>query len=267
MKASKSEKMDSKCNGNETPPMGNLPGKSSYTKGVPGDSEEPIVAHLVELRNRLAIVLIWLVAGIFIAFPFSDEGMLIIWKRFISTELIMTAYSPLEWTFARLKLCLVFALAISIPQLFYQLYKFAGKGLYPHERRFFLKVVPASFLLFIFGAAIGYFVILPAMFKYILFYSGDLATAQLSVQDTLSAVTTILAGFGVVFQLPLLVVFAVKMNLVEYKTLKNQRMLIYSVILAFSLFLTPDPTFIAQVVVAILLGVLFEFSLLLVRLF
>jgi len=105
------------------------------------------------------------------------------------------------------------------------------------------------------------------MFKYILFYSGDLATAQLSVQDTLSAVTTILAGFGVVFQLPLLVVFAVKMRLIEYKTLKNQRMLIYSIILAFSLFLTPDPTFIAQVVVAILLGILFEFSLLLVRLF
>lgn len=259
--------MDSKHNGNGTPSIGNISGKSAYKTGVPGDTEEPVVAHLVELRNRLAIVLIWLVIGIFLAFPFSDDGMLIIWKRFISSGIIMTAYSPLEWTFARLKLCLVFALAISIPQLFYQLYKFAGKGLYPHEKRFFLKVVPASFLLFIFGAAIGYFIILPAMFKYILFYSGDLATAQLSVQDTLSAVTTILAGFGVVFQLPLLVVFAVKMGLIEYKTLKKQRMLVYSVIMAFSLFLTPDPTFIAQAVVAVLLGVLFEFSLVLVRLF
>ena len=179
----------------------------------------------------------------------------------------MTAYSPLEWTFARLKLCLVFALAISIPQLFYQLYRFAGKGLYPHEKRFFLKVIPASFLLFIFGTAVGYFIVLPVMFKYILLYSGDMATAQLSVQDTLSAVTTILAGFGIVFQLPLLVVFAVKMGLVEYQTLKKQRVLVYSAIMAFSLFLSPDPTFIAQIVVAFLLAVLFEFSLLLVGYF
>lgn len=258
--------MDSQQTGNVSPST-NASGKNSYSSSVPGDIEEPVMAHLFELRNRLAIVLIWLLIGIIIAFPFSAKGMLLIWKEFIGPGLIMSSYSPLEWTLARLKLCLVFALAISIPLFFYQLYRFAAKGLYPHERRFFLKVIPASFLLFIMGTAIGYFLVLPAMFKYILFYSGDLATAQLSVQNTLSAVTTILAGFGVVFQLPLLIVFAVKMGLVQYQTLKKQRILIYSAILAFSLFLSPDPTFIAQIVVAILLAVLFEFSLLLVRLF
>ncbi len=258
--------MDSQQTGNITP-SGNVSEKNSFASGVPGDMEEPVMAHLFELRNRLAIVLIWLFIGIVVAFPFSAKGMLLIWKEFIGPGLIMTSYSPLEWTFARIKLSLVFALAISIPLSFYQLYRFAAKGLYPNERRFFLKVIPASFLLFILGTAIGYFLVLPAMFKYILFYSGDVATAQLSVQDTLSAVTTILIGFGVVFQLPLLVVFAVKMGLVQYQTLKKQRILIYSAIMAFSLFLTPDPTFIAQLVVALLLAVLFEFSLLLIRLF
>lgn len=259
--------MDSQQTGNVTPSTGTTSGKKSYTSGVPGDIEESLMVHLFELRNRLAIVLIWLFIGIIIAFPFSAKGMLLLWKDFIGPGLIMSSYSPLEWTFARLKLCMVFALAISIPLFFYQLYRFAAKGLYPHERGFFLKVIPASFLLFILGTAIGYFLVLPAMFKYILFYSGDMATAQLSVQNTLSAVTTILAGFGVVFQLPLLVIFAVKMGLVQYQTLKKQRILIYSAILAFSLFLSPDPTFIAQIVVAILLAVLFEFSLLVVRLF
>lgn len=257
--------MDSQQTGNANPPT-NASG-NSYASGVPGDIEEPVMAHLFELRNRLAIVLVWLFIGIFVSFPFSAKGMLLIWKEFIGPGLIMSSYTPLEWTFARLKLCLVFALAISIPLFFYQLYRFAAKGLYPHERSFFLKVIPASFLLFILGTSIGYFLVLPAMFKYILFYSGDMATAQLSVQNTLSAVTTILAGFGVVFQLPLLVVFAVKMGLVQYQTLKKQRILIYSAIMALSLFLSPDPTFIAQIVVALLLAVLFEFSLLLIRLF
>lgn len=258
--------MDSQHTVDGTTSTGKTSGMN-YTSGAPGDIEEPLMAHLLELRNRLAIVLIWLVLGIIIAFPFSAKGMLLVWKDFINSDLYMTAYSPLEWTFARLKLCLVFAVAISLPQLFYQLYRFAGKGLYPHERRFFLKVIPASFLLFIFGTAVGYFIVLPVMFKYILFYSGDMATAQLSVQETLSAVTTILVGFGVVFQLPLLVVFSVKMGLVEYQTLKKQRLLVYSVIMAFSLFLSPDPTFIAQILVAFLLAVLFEFSLLLIRIF
>jgi len=259
--------MNSQHTGNGTTSNGIASGINSYTSGVPGDTEEPLTVHLLELRNRLAIVLIWLVIGIIIAFPFSAKGMLLIWKEFISSDLYMTAYSPLEWTFARLKLCLVFALATSIPLLFYQLYRFAGKGLYPHEKRFFLKIIPASFLLFIFGASIGYFIVLPVMFKYILFFSGDMATAQLSVQNTLSAVTTILAGFGIVFQLPLLVVFAVKMGLIQYQTLKKQRLIVYSIIMAVSLFLSPDPTFIAQILVAFLLGILFEFSLLLIRVF
>ena len=124
--------MDSQHVGNGNTSNETVSGINSYTCGVPGDTEESLVTHLLELRNRLAIVLIWLCVGIIIAYPFSAKGMLLIWKEFISPDLYMTAYSPLEWTFARLKLCLVFALATSIPLLFYQLYRFAGKGLYPH---------------------------------------------------------------------------------------------------------------------------------------
>jgi sec-independent protein translocase protein TatC len=258
--------MDQQHTANGASPTGKA-AEMSYSSGVPGDFEEPIVAHLVELRDRLAIVLVVLFLGIFVAYPFTSQGMLLIWKEFITPGVFMTAYSPLEWMFARLELSLVFALAIAVPLFFYQLYRFAGKGLYPNERRFFQKIIPASFLLFIAGIAIGYFLVLPVMFKYLLLYSGEMATAQLSVADTFSAVTTILIGFGIIFQLPLLVVFAVKMELVKYETLKKQRIIIYSAIMAFSLFLSPDPTFIAQIVVALLLAVLFEFSLLIIRMF
>ena len=258
--------MDPQYKANETSSTEGALGMSSVSC-VPGDIEEPLMAHLFEFRDRLAIVLIWLFLGVIVAYPFSAKGMVLIWKEFMNPIVNMIAYSPLEWMLARLQLSLVFALAISIPQFFFQLYRFAGKGLYPNERSFFLKVIPVSFLLFILGAAIGYFLVLPAMFKYILFYSGEMATAQLSVQGTLSAVTTILSGFGIVFQLPLLVIFAVKMGLVKYPTLKKQRLLVYSAIIAFSLFLSPDPTFIAQIVVMLLLVVLFEFSLFLIRLF
>lgn len=236
-------------------------------QGVPGDLEEPFVAHLKELRNRLFIVLVWLLLAMMVAYPFSEKALALIWNEFVEPGVDMAVYSPLEWIITRMKLCLVFALSVTIPQLLYQLYSFTGKGLYPHEKSFLRKVVPASFLLFVLGAAIGYFLVLPVFFRFLIVYSGDLASAQLSVHDTLSAVTTILAGFGVVFQLPLLVVFAVKMGVLSYETLKKQRILVYSVLAALSLFLSPDPTFISQVLVALLLVVLFEFSLVLVRFF
>ena len=96
--------MDSQQTGNVAPST-NASGKNSYASGVPGDVEEPVMAHLFELRDRLAIVLIWLVVGIIISFPFSARGMLLLWKEFIGPGMIMSAYSPLEWTLARLKLC------------------------------------------------------------------------------------------------------------------------------------------------------------------
>lgn len=235
--------------------------------GVPGDFEEPLTAHLCELRDRLAIAFIWLFLGTAVAYPFSERGVQLIWREFISPELEIAVYSPMEWIFARLKLCLIFGLAVSIPQFFYQFYRFAAKGLYPQEKHFIQKIIPVSFLFFLLGVAIGYFFALPAIFRFVNFYSGDIASAQLSAQNTLSAVITILAGFGLAFQLPLLVAFSVKIGLLKLETLKKQRFLIYSAIVTFSLFLSPDPTFIAQFLVALLLGLLFEFSLLFARLF
>ncbi len=85
--------MDSQYTGNGTTSNGIASGINSYSSGVPGDTEEPLMVHLLELRNRLAIVLIWLCIGIIIAFPFSAKGMLLIWKEFINSNLYMTAYS------------------------------------------------------------------------------------------------------------------------------------------------------------------------------
>ena len=78
-------------------------------------------------------------------------------------------------------------------------------------------------------------------------------------------VITTVAGFGLVFQLPLLTVFAVKMGLVKYKSLVDRRWLVYSGLLAFAMLATPDPTLFSQLVVAVMLVILFELSLLIAR--
>ena len=231
------------------------------------DDVQPLKVHLVELRNRMAIVLIGLFVALFVAYPSSASALQIIWNNFVPQGIDMSVYSPLEWIFARLKLSIVFAAAVTIPLFLYEMFRFAAKGLFKNEKRFFIKVVPASFLLFLLGSAIAYFVALPLMFKYIIFYSSDLAIAQISVMKTISVVTMLVLGFGLVFQLPLLVVFAIKMGIVKYETLKKQRLIVYAALVGFSMFMSPDPTFIAQLLTAVVLVVLFEFSIAIAKVF
>lgn len=241
---------------------GNINGEPEQSiSGVMGDGKLPLSVHLAELRNRLAIVIIGLFLALFVAYPSSASALQVVWNNFVPQGIGMSVYSPLEWVFARLKLSLVFAAAVTIPLFLYEMFRFAAKGLYLNEKRFFVKVVPASFLLFLLGCGIAYLLVLPVFFKYIIFYSSDLALAQISVQETISVVTMLVLGFGIVFQLPLLVIFAIKMDIVKHETLKKQRLIVYAALVGFSMFMSPDPTFIAQIFTAIVLVVLFEFSI------
>ncbi len=179
----------------------------------------------------------------------------------------MSVYTPLEWIFTRLKLALLFSIALSTPLFLYELFRFAARGLYQNEKRFFIKIVPFSFVLFILGTVIAYFLVVPVIFKYIILYSSDVAVAQISVQKTMSVVTTFVLGLGLVFQLSLIAIFLIKMGIVKYETLKKKRILIYAAIASFTMLLSPDPTFVAQLISGILLIVLFEFILVIAKLF
>ncbi|MCL7410427.1 MAG: twin-arginine translocase subunit TatC [Methanosarcinaceae archaeon] len=237
------------------------------TLDITTDEVQPLTVHLKELRNRMAIVLIGLFTALVIAYPVSASIVQMVWDNFVPSGIDMSVYSPLEWIFARFKLSIVFAVAVTIPLFLYEIFRFAARGLYQNEKRFFIKVVPASFLLFILGSCIAYFLALPLMFKYIIFYSSDIAIAQISVAETISIVTMLVLGFGLVFQLPLLVIFAIKMGIVKYETLKKQRFIVYAALVGFSMFMSPDPTFIAQLLTAVVLIVLFELSIAMAKVF
>jgi len=73
-------------------------------------------------------------------------------------------------------------------------------------------------------------------------------------------------GFGVVFQVPLIILFAIRMGLVKRKTLADSRLVVYGLLAGFAVFISPDPTMLSQLIVGITLVVLFEMSLLLARL-
>lgn len=238
---------------------------------VPGDNELPVGEHLVELRSRMIKAILPIVVFAVVVFMYSGELLNFIWRHAVSGSITytldMNIYSPMELILTKFKISLMFALFLGIPLLMYEIFMFVGKGLYEKEKIFFIKVVPVSFILFTAGAALAYFAVVPLIFKYTIFYSVDVATPQISVIRTVSTIVAMVTGFGLIFQLPLLLVFALKMNIVKPEYLKEKRMIIYGALLAFALFVSPDPSVLSELIVALVLVVLFEFSLFIARYF
>ncbi len=232
---------------------------------VPGDEEQPLVEHVKELHSRMIAAAVPIALITAIAFLFSGELLQLIWKQTVPVP--MTIYSPMELIITKLTLSLMVALFIGIPLVVYEGFMFVGKGLYANEKLFFIKIVPFSFILFLAGAALAYFVAVPLIFKYTILYSIDVASPQISVIKTIYTVITLLLGFGLVFQFPLLLVFAIKMGLLKIESLRGKRKIIYGALLAFALFVSPDPSAISELIVAVLLVVLFELSLIIARFF
>ncbi|WP_406661618.1 twin-arginine translocase subunit TatC [Methanolobus sp. ZRKC3] len=248
----------------ENDPFGN-PEHIKNKVGVDGDYIEPAKLHLKELRNRFIRIVFAMFVFIAVFYPFSESIIQHAWNMFIGAGIEMTIYSPLEWMFTKVKVSFLLALACVFPLFFYEMFRFAARGMYPNERRFIKSTLPVSFVFFIFGVTIALVFIMPLMFDYIILSSDTIADNQISVKQTISVAITLMAGFGLVFQVPVLMYFATRMGIIQKKTLRKMRILVYASLLTFALFLSPDPTFIAQLVSAALLIVLFEIGLLISR--
>jgi sec-independent protein translocase protein TatC len=230
---------------------------------VPGDEEMPLVEHIKELRGRMMAVAIPVIIITSISYFFSGELLQLIWKQ--TVQVPMTIYAPMDLIITRLTLSLVCALFIGIPLLVYEVFMFVGKGLYPNEKMFFIKIVPFSFILFTAGALLAYFVAIPLIFKYTILYSTNVAAPQVSVIKTIYTILTMVIGFGLVFQFPLLMIFAIRMGILKYESIRGKRAIVYGILLAFALFVSPDPSAISELIVVAALIVLFEFSLVIAK--
>lgn len=227
----------------------------------------PLSEHMKELRSRVMTAIIPIIILTLLVFVYSGELLLIIWKQTmpVDVSLMMNIYSPMELIITKLKLSLMFALFLGAPLLIYQIFMFVGKGLYENEKLFFIKVVPLSFILFVTGAALAYFIVVPLVFKYTILYSTE-ATPKISIIRAISTITTLVMGFGLIFQFPLVLIFALRIGLLKPDYLKQKRKIIYGMLFALAFFISPDPSVVSEIVVAIILIILFEFSLFMARL-
>ena len=140
-------------------------------------------------------------------------------------------------------------------------------GLYKHEKRLLLPFSFLSSLCFVGGAAFGYFVVFPPAFRFLLGYSADFLSPMPTVTEYFSLSLRLLIAFGVIFELPILMVFLAKLGIVDVAFLNKNRK--YAILINFIIaaVLTPTPDVVNQMLMGIPLLVLYEVSVIAVWLF
>ncbi|MFN3871033.1 MAG: twin-arginine translocase subunit TatC [Aquificaceae bacterium] len=224
----------------------------------------PLTEHLRELRSRLIKSIIAFLVGTGIAFYFASYIFEIlkepVKRSYPQVELI--TLSPTEPLFILLKISVVFGFILSLPVILYQLWRFVEPALYPNEKRLIIPLTLFSIVLFLLGGAFSYFVALPMALKFLLGIglSQLQATPFLSVNLYISFLLKMIIGFGIAFELPVVIYLLQRAGIVTDQQLKAFRK--YFIVLAFvaGALIAPDVT--TQILMAIPLILLYEISLL-----
>jgi len=223
--------------------------------------------HLLELRNRILIIVSSIVICAILLSPFANTIY-----NFLSLPLLsvlpegssMIAVDVAAPFLAPFKLIVLLAIAITFPISIYNFWAFISPGLYNNERKFVAPILISSTILFYLGILFAYYIVFPLIFSF--FTSIAPAGVQIATDITsfLNFVIKIFFAFGLAFEVPIITLVVVLAGLTTVESLSKKRP--YIIVFAFiiGMILTP-PDVISQVLLAIPIWVLFEFGLFLAK--
>lgn len=228
-------------------------------------TEQPFVQHLMELRDRL----LYAIAGLGVCM-----ALLAIWpgpsglidfiavpiRAHMPPDAKLIAVGVFSPFFIPLKVLAMAALLLSLPWWMYQVWAFVAPGLYSHEKRFAVPLIVVGSLLAYLGIAFVQFFVLDKMFGFIQGFTPASVAATPDIASYVEAILSLYLAFGLAFQVPIVVVLLVRMNMVSVQKLKDFRG--YFIVVAFIIaaIVTP-PDVISQLALAIPMCLLYELGI------
>ncbi|MGD9811219.1 MAG: twin-arginine translocase subunit TatC [Sphingobium sp.] len=232
------------------------------------DTKAPLLDHLIELRSRLLKCVVALFLGFVLCFYFSDQLFAILvhpLKEAFGAQGGKLVYTKLyEAFFVQVKVAIFGSFFLSFPIIANQLWAFIAPGLYVKEKKALLPFLLATPLLFLAGASLAYFVVMPTAFHFFLNFQGTSGGVELealpSADSYLGLVMQFILAFGISFLMPVLLMLLNRAGIVSRAQLVGLRR--YMIVVAFvaAAVLTP-PDVVSQLMLAVPLVLLYEITL------
>jgi len=221
-----------------------------------------LIEHLTELRNRIIYMAIVLIAAILLSYSFSE--ILVTDMIGIVPEISFVFISPAELLLSYIKIAVILGLAVSSPFLILQIWLYISPGLEKKERRTILFSLLFGGVFFILGAVFAYMVVLPLILEFFMGFQIEGIEEMISFSSYLSLVVNTVLSFGLIFELPSIMVIMTRFGIVRVNFLRKNRKYIILVIFVVAAVLTP-PDIISQTLLALPMILLFELGIFLSR--
>ena len=231
-------------------------------------ANQPLMTHLLELRNRLLKVFIVVLLVFAVLFPFSESLYLYIsepLRAFLPSSSTMIATEVTSPFLTPFKLALISAMFISMPYSLYQLWAFVAPALYQQEKRIVVPLFCASVILFYAGMAFAYYLVFPLVFMFFTSVAPEGISVMPDIRAYLDFVLKLFMAFGLSFQIPIAVVILSWVGTVNPDNLAKKRPYVFVLCFVVGMLLTP-PDIISQVLLAVPMWLLFEVGILFGRL-
>jgi sec-independent protein translocase protein TatC len=239
-------------------------------------SEEPrtheiemtFLEHLEEMRWRLVYALVGIVIGTITAWIFIDfliENILLLPAR--TAELDLQNLRPFGQLFLYFQVALIGGIVLSIPNVFYQFWKFIGPALKDNEKKYLVWIVIFSSVCFLSGIVFAYYVMLPLTLKFAAQFGTTEIENNFAIAEYFSIIISVMIGAAVVFELPMLSFFLSKIGILTPQLMRKFRRHSIVTILILAAILTPGADPVAQVLLAIPLVLLYEISIFVSKIF
>ena len=237
-------------------------------KGATDQAEMPFLDHLDELRSRLIRALLALLCGLVIGLvAVTQWNVLGIVERPI-VELLPGEYlnysSPAAPFVVMLKLGFIVGLLAAFPYLAWQAWAFLSPALYESERKFAVPAIASGTILFMAGISMAYFLVLPLGLRILMNFLDGQLNPVIMVGEYLNFAVKLILAFGLIFELPVILVFLSLLGVVTPEGLAKYRRHAIVVMAVVSAFLTPaDPYTMLAMMLPMML--LYEVSVVMTR--
>jgi sec-independent protein translocase protein TatC len=231
------------------------------------EKEMTFLEHLEELRWRIIWALIGLVIGTIICFIFIDFLVdVVLLRPARNSGAHLQNLKPFGQLFLYFQVAMIGGVILSLPNIFYQLWKFIAPALKKSERKYISAIVVFTSFCFLCGIVFAYYVMLPLTLKFAAQFGSTTIANQFAIDEYMNIIISVMLGAGLIFELPMVSFFLTKLGILKPQFMTKYRRHAIVAIMIAAAFLSPGTDPVSQIVLAIPLLLLYEISILISKL-